>query len=125
MSARVALAAVLGAAAVAAAGCGGGGGSDSIVLYNGQHLALTRALISAFEKQTGISVRTRSSDGVVLAGLILQEGNASPADVFMTENSPELMNLEERGKLAELDPAIRRAVPARYSSPSGKWAGEL
>jgi iron(III) transport system substrate-binding protein len=119
----VGLAVLLCAVAIAAAGCGGGGGSDSIVLYNGQHLALTRALISAFEKETGISVRTRTSDGVVLAGLILQEGSASPADVFMTENSPELMNLEEKGRLAQLDPSILRAVPAADSSPTGRWAG--
>jgi iron(III) transport system substrate-binding protein len=119
----LALVVVLGAVGVLAAGCGGGGDKDSIVLYNGQHLALTRALISAFEKETGISVRTRSSDGVVLADLILQEGDSSPADVFMTENSPELLYLEERGRLAKLDPSVLQQVPARYSSPNGEWAG--
>src|SRR4051794_25879704 len=81
-----------------ATSCGGGGGDgNSIVLYNGQHLALTRAMVSAFEKQTGISLRIRSNDSVVLADLLAQEGDSSPADVYLTENSPELMNLEQRG----------------------------
>jgi iron(III) transport system substrate-binding protein len=106
-----------------AAGCGGSGGDRSIVLYNGQHLQLTRAIIAAFEKETGVSVRTRSNSGVVLADLILQEGDSSPADVYLTENSPELMNLEEHGRLATLDRSVLEQVPARYSSPHGKWIG--
>lgn len=119
----LALASLLACLAALAAGCGGGSGDRSIVLYNGQHLQLTRAIISAFEKETGVSVRTRSNSGVVLADLILQEGDSSPADVYLTENSPELMNLEEHGRLATLDPSVLEQVPARYSSPQGKWIG--
>ena len=114
---------VLAAAVLSAAGCGGGGKKNSIVLYNGQHPALTTALISAFEKQTGISVRTRTNDGVVLADQLLQEGHSSPADVFLAENSPELMNLEQHGLLAKLGPSVLKQVPARYSSPQGEWLG--
>jgi iron(III) transport system substrate-binding protein len=115
---------VLVAVVLVATACGGGGGDGkSIVLYNGQHLGLTRAMVSAFEKQTGISVRTRSNDSVVLADLIAQEGGSSPADVYLTENSPELMHLEEQGLLAKLSPSVVKQVPARYSSPTGKWAG--
>jgi iron(III) transport system substrate-binding protein len=121
----IAFAAVLvsGAAVLAAAGCGGGGGKNSLVLYNGQHLGLTRALVSAFEQETGISVRMRSNDGVVLADQILQEGGSSPADVYLTENSPELMNLEQHKLLANLGASIVQQVPARYSSPQGEWVG--
>jgi len=110
--------------ALLAAGCGsGGGGANSLVLYNGQHLELTRALISAFEQQTGIKVHVRSNDGVVLADQILQEGHSSPADVYLTENSPELMNLEEHGLLATLPKATTSQVPAGYSSPARQWVG--
>ena len=110
-------------AAVLVAGCGSGSGGPSIVLYNGQHLELTRAVVAAFEQQTGISVRMRTNDGVVLADQILQEGHSSPADVYLTENSPELMNLEEHGLLAKLSPSILRQVPERDSSPAGDWVG--
>jgi iron(III) transport system substrate-binding protein len=117
------LAALLGGLTLLAAGCGGGGGDKSIVLYNGQHLQLTRAIIAAFEKETGVSVRMRSNSGVVLADLILQEGDKSPADVYLSENSPELMNLEQKGMLAKLDESVLGQVPARYSSPNGNWVG--
>jgi iron(III) transport system substrate-binding protein len=109
--------------AIAAAGCGGGGGRRSIVLYNGQHLELTQALVTAFEKRTGISVQMRTSDSLVLASLILEEGHASPADVYVSENSPELQVLTEHGLLARLPPAILEQVPGSDSSPTGEWVG--
>ena len=110
-------------AATLLAACGGGGGDDTITLYNGQHPQLTQALVDAFSKQTGITVRVRTDDGIVLADEILQEGSSSPADVYLTENSPELMVLSEHHLLAKLPASITGQIPARYNSPSGNWAG--
>jgi iron(III) transport system substrate-binding protein len=109
-------------AALALAGCGGRGG-PSIVLYNGQHPQLTDALVAAFEKQTGIAVQMRTNDSVVLADQILQEGGSSPADVYISENSPELMSLQQHGRLARLSPAVLDQVPAAEASPAGDWVG--
>ncbi len=116
------LAAIASAAVVA--GCASGSGSDprSIVLYNGQHPQLTDALVSAFQKQTGIKVQVRSDDGVVLADQLLQEGRSSPADVYLTENSPELVTLDQHGLLAKLPASTLRQVPQRDEPPSGDWA---
>jgi iron(III) transport system substrate-binding protein len=108
---------------VAACGGGGAGGDDTITLYNGQHPQLTQAIVSAFEKQTGIHVRVRTDDGIVLADQVLQEGSHSPADIYLTENSPELMLLTEHHLLAKLPASITGQVPARYDSPTGNWVG--
>jgi iron(III) transport system substrate-binding protein len=107
---------------VLVAACGGSSG-PSIVLYNGQHLELTTAQVSAFQRQTGISVGLRTNDGVVLADQILQEGHSSPADVYLTENSPELVNLSEHGLLAPLPQSVLSQVPAGDRSPDGTWVG--
>ncbi len=115
----VALSAAL---ASALAGCGGGGG-PSLVLYNGQHPQLTQALVSAFEQQTGIKVNMRTNDSVVLADQLLQEGSHSPADVYISENSPELMMLEQHGLLAKLSPSTLDQIPAKNNSPTGDWVG--
>jgi len=123
-----ALAGVL-ATALAAVGCptapagASGTRADAITLYNGQHPQLTQAEVTAFEKQTGITVRVRTDDGVVLAEQILEEGARSPADVYLTENSPELMLLSQHHMLAELPKELLEQVPARYVSPTGNWAG--
>ena len=106
--------------AALAGGCGGGSGQSSIVLYNGQHPQLTSALVAAFEKQTGITVQMRTNDSVVLADQILQEGDASPADVYLSENSPELMNLEQHGLLARLPQSILAPGPGRRRLADGQ-----
>jgi len=103
-------------------GCGGSN-KPSIVLYNGQHPELTTAMVSAFQRATGISVSARTNDGVVLADQILAEGRSSPADVYLTENSPDLMNLSEHGLLARLPRSILDQVPAADRSSSGTWVG--
>lgn len=108
---------------LALAGCGAGGSANTIVLYNGQHPQLTDALVQAFTRQTGIHVSVRTGDGIVLADQILQEGSASPADVYLTENSPELMNLEAHGLLTKLPTTILEQIPARDESPAGEWVG--
>jgi iron(III) transport system substrate-binding protein len=116
-------AALLAVGVVATAAACGGGSSRSIVVYNGQHLELTRAFASAFERSSGISVRLRTNDAVVLADQLLQEGGSSPADVFLSENSPELVNLEEHDRLAALSASLLRQVPHSDSSSNGKWIG--
>ena len=120
---RAALIPMLLAVTAALAGCGGGSGKPSIVLYNGQHPELTRALIAAFERQTGIAVRERTNDTIVLANQILQEGSGTPADVYLSENSPELMTLEQHRALARLGRTTLAQVPARFRSPGGDWLG--
>ena len=109
------------------AACGGGataaagGGSTTITLYSGQHPQLTQAIVDAFEKQTGIHVKVRSDDGIVLADQILQEGSHSRADVYLTENSPEMMLLTEHHLLAPLPSSITSQIPGQYNSPTGNW----
>src|SRR3984885_5494363 len=78
-------------AAPKAATSGSAIAGQTITLYNGQHEQTTDALVKAFEKQTGVTVKVRSDDEDVLAQQIEQEGSHSPADVFYTENTPPLV----------------------------------
>src|SRR5277367_3616153 len=124
---------ILGVIALALTACGSsstsGSASEStgpgttITLYNGQHEQTTAKLVAGFEKQTGIKVKVRSDDEDVLGNQILQEGSSSPADVFYTENTPVLEDLQEKGLLAPLQTSTLAAVPSKYSSPRGDWVG--
>jgi iron(III) transport system substrate-binding protein len=120
---KIALGAV--AVAIVLAGCGAAGANPnprSLVIYNGQHPQLTNQLVAAFEKQTRISVQVRTDDGIVLADQLMQEGSSSPADVYLSENSPELVTLDQRGLLAKLSPSTLDQVPRSDGPPSGDWA---
>ncbi len=106
------------------ASCGGSSGSgQSITLYNGQHEQTTDALVSAFEKETGIQVNVRNDDEDTLADEIVTEGSDSPADVFYTENSPALEYLQDKGLLAPVEPSTLAKTPGQYNSPDGDWVG--
>ncbi|HEY7176930.1 MAG TPA: extracellular solute-binding protein, partial [Micromonosporaceae bacterium] len=126
----VAMVALIAMAAAGLAACStvsssgaAGGANDTITLYNGQHEQTTDALVKAFTAQTGIKVKVRSDDETVLAQQIEQEGGASQADVFYTENSPALAELSGKGLLAPVDSTTLADVPAKYSSPTGDWVG--
>ena len=97
--------------------------SKGLVIYNAQHVTLTRAWTEAFSRETGIKVTVRDGSDYELANQILQEGAASPADVFLTENSPAMLLVENRGLFTPLDPATLAQVPALFRPESGMWTG--
>lgn len=130
-----AVAAGVSVAVVVLAGCGSGsdqsgssgsGGplaGQSITLYSGQHEQTVDALVKDFQQRTGVTVKVRSGDEAELANQILQEGAASPADVFLAENPPALTTLEERGLLVKVNASTLAEVPSGDSSPRGDWVG--
>ncbi len=96
-----------------------------LTLYAAQHHQLVDMVMAAFTKETGIPVRARYGEAPEIAAQIAREGRASPADLFFTENSPELVLLDEKGLLAHVDAATLQQVPAQYSAPDGNWVGVL
>ena len=100
-----------------------GSRATTITVYSGQHPQTVAALVSAFEKQTGIKVAVRSDDENVLDAQIVQEGKHSPADIFITENSPPLEDLQQRGLLSRVAASTLATTSARYSSPQKRWIG--
>jgi iron(III) transport system substrate-binding protein len=95
----------------------------TLTLYNAQHVSLAEAWVKAFTRETGINVAMRSASDLALANVILQEGESSPADVFITENSPAMSMVSSRGLFAPVDPATLALVPPERSSASGDWIG--
>ena len=99
--------------------------AETLTLYSGQHEQTVDRLVEGFRKQTGIVVKVHSGEGPELANQLLTEGKASSADIYFTENSPELQLLSEHGLLDPVDRATLAQVPARYSSDHGTWLGVL
>jgi iron(III) transport system substrate-binding protein len=108
-----------------AAPAGAGHAADSITLYNAQHPQVVEMLTKMFTDETGIAVRVRSGEPPEIANQIAEEGDHSPADVFFTANSPELVLLSEKGLLSKLPAATLTAIPANYSASDGTWIGVL
>jgi iron(III) transport system substrate-binding protein len=106
---------------VALAGCGSD--DDTLTVYSAQHESLVRAMLEDFTEETGIELEFRDANDSELANQIVQEGDASPADVFLTENSPSIDVVDEAGLLAPLDDATLEQVGEQYRPESGNWVG--
>lgn len=114
------------AAMVAALAAGGqvlAAENASLVVYNAQHESLTKAWVEGFTKETGIQVTVRNGDDTELANQIIQEGSASPADVFLTENSPAMVLVDSAEMFAPLWPETREHVAAPYRPANAHWVG--
>jgi iron(III) transport system substrate-binding protein len=125
---RRAIAIVLSTAGVvgALAACGGSGnasGAEALTVYSAQHESLVRTMLAGFTEETGIELEFRDANDSELANQIVQEGEASPADVFLTENSPSIDVVDEAGLLAPLAKATLEQVGEQYRPASGNWVG--
>ena len=94
-----------------------------ITVYNGQHEELTEEWADAFTKETGVKVVLRNANESELANQLVQEGAASPADVFLTENSPAMALVENAGLFAAVDADTLDLVPAQFRPSTGAWTG--
>lgn len=101
--------------------CGDDG--PSLVVYNAQHKELIDAVAKQFTKDTGIKLELRNGKDLELANQLVAEGDASPADVFLTENSPAMTLVDGKGLFAALDQATLDQIPAEYRPADGKWTG--
>ena len=92
-----------------------------IVVYNAQHVSLTKEWADAFTKDTGIRITLRNGSDTELGNQIVQEGAASPADLFLTENSPSMALVDNAGLLMKLPADIEAEVPEAFRPSSGRW----
>ncbi|ALR76271.1 iron ABC transporter substrate-binding protein [[Enterobacter] lignolyticus] len=97
--------------------------SEGIVVYNAQHENLVKSWVDGFTKETGIKVTLRNGGDSELGNQLVQEGAASPADVFLTENSPSMVLVDNAKLFAPLDEATLKQVPAEYRPEHGRWIG--
>lgn len=103
--------------------CSDSSNDDELLIYNAQHESLTKEWIDAFTKETGIKVTYRQGGDTELGNQLIAEGDGTPADVFLTENSPAMAAVERAGLFADVDAATLEQVPAQYRPASGKWTG--
>ncbi|ESW63855.1 iron ABC transporter substrate-binding protein [Mesorhizobium sp. LSJC268A00] len=94
-----------------------------IIVYNAQHESLAKEWVEGFTKETGIKVTLRNGGDSDFSNQIVAEGASSPADVFLTENSPAMTLVEAAGLFAPVDADTLAQVPAEFQPSSGRWVG--
>src|SRR6218665_632130 len=96
---------------------------SGLTIYTAQHQALTQEWADAFTAKTGIPVSIRKGTDVLMANQIVQEGLNSPADLFLTENSPAMMMVQEAGLFSPVAPKTLANIPEQFRPAGGMWTG--
>jgi len=120
----LAIAATLVTATSLLGGCGLLGGPD-LVVYNAQHEELMDEIVPLFEEETGLDVELRNGKDLELANQLVAEGEDSPADVFLTENSPAMSIVDNAELFSSVSEAALETIPDEYVPSSGNWTGIL
>ncbi len=94
-----------------------------ITVYSGRAEDLIGPLVERFEAATGIAVEVRYGSSADLALLIETEGDASPADVFISQSPGAMGYLATQGRLQVLPASVLDAVAERFRAGDGTWVG--
>ena len=111
---------------LAAAGCGNsndGGDTETLTVYSGRSEELMSPLFEEFTRSTGVKVEVRQADSAELALLIDTEGEASPADVFISQSPGALGYLAGVQRLRPLGDDLLARVAPGYRASNGAWVG--
>ncbi len=121
--------ATVGLLATLAAACGSGSDSGSagdggdLTLYSGRGENLVGPVLEQFRKDTGIALKVRYAGSSELAAQLAEEGDRSPADVFLSQDAGALGSLARRSLLAVAPAEALALVESRFRATDNTWVG--
>ena len=102
----------------------GTGASDGkVTLYSGRDENLVQPVLDQFTQETGIEVEVRYDKTAAMAAQLIEEGDSSPADVFLAQDAGALGATAKEGVLTEMDEETLETVPEQYRDDEGRWVG--
>ena len=120
---RLFAAALAAVSIIGLAGCAPSDTDGDFVVYVGRSETLIQPLIDQYVAETGVEVQVRYAGSAELAAQILEEGDNSPADVFMAQDAGALGAVSKAGYLRELDADLLNLIAPEYRAADGTWMG--
>jgi iron(III) transport system substrate-binding protein len=99
------------------------GSSERLVVYSGRTENLVGPLLEDFSEESGVKIDVRYGDSADLALLIDEEGDRSPADVFISQSPGAVGYLDAAGRLGDLPADVVDLVPEGDAAADAGWVG--
>ena len=94
---------------------------ESLTIYSGRRESLVGPIIERYREESGVRVEVKYASSPQLAATLLEEGEASPADLFFAQEPASLGAVA--GLLGPLPESILGRVPEWARSTDGRWVG--
>jgi iron(III) transport system substrate-binding protein len=95
----------------------------AITIYSGRSESLVGPIVARFTEVTGIPTVVDYGNTTAKTAQVLEEGAASPADVFFSQDAGALQELASAGLLAPLAEETLDRVPEAYRAADATWVG--
>ena len=99
------------------------GADDRLTIYSSRAESVLDPLLQRYMEQTGRRIDVRYGESADLAERIVEEGDDSPADLFLSQSPGALDQVSTKARLAELPAGVLDLVDARFRSEAGEWVG--
>jgi len=120
----VALALVIGSLAwVATQSESAGEKVEELTIYSGRSEEFIAPFFDRWEQESGITLNVRYGDSAELAAQILEEGQNSPADLFLSQDAGSLGAVSAAGLFAELPSSVGQLIDSKYIAQDRSWIG--
>jgi iron(III) transport system substrate-binding protein len=96
---------------------------ETVTIYSGRTENLIQPILDDFTEATGIEVSVKYDESSNLALLIEEEGDQSPADVFLSQSPGAVDFLDSAGLLTELPDSVLNLVSESVRDADGRWVG--
>jgi iron(III) transport system substrate-binding protein len=96
---------------------------NAVTVYSGRTENLIGPLLADFTEQTQIPVDVRYGNSADLALLINEEGERSPADLFISQSPGAIGFLADQNRLAALPEKSLKRVKQEFRNKDGQWVG--
>jgi iron(III) transport system substrate-binding protein len=99
------------------------GDVTELTIYSGRSEEFIAPFFADWEASTGIKLNVRYGDSAELSAQILEEGNNSPADLFLSQDAGSLGAISQAGLFTPLPSDVAAEIPSAFVAANREWVG--
>jgi iron(III) transport system substrate-binding protein len=101
----------------------GSGQVTEMTIYSGRSEEFIAPFLDRWEQESGITLNVRYGDSAELAAQILEEGENSPADLFLSQDAGSLGAVSAAGLFTQLPSSVGQLIENEFIAKDRSWIG--